>query len=84
MLLTLKNILAASENELRQIAEPQEVVKNNLVGKGFVMCSPIAPLLLVKIEKLMIEEWPGRRSYKVAQMLNKTFWPKDMIFKATH
>ena len=84
MLVTLKNILAASENELRQIAEQNKVVKNNLVGEGIVMCSTIAPSLLVKIEKLMIEEWPGRRSYKVAQMLNKNFWPKDMISKATH
>ena len=69
---------------MRQIAEQNKVVKNNLVGEGIVMCSIIAPPLLVDIEKLMTEEWPRRRYYKVVKMLNKKICPKDMIYKAIY
>jgi hypothetical protein len=79
---SFKEVLPASENESRQNADQKQAVKDNQIGMGILTMNVTSPLLIVKIEKLMTEEWPSGLFYKVIEMLNEKYRPRDMMSRA--
>ena len=74
---TIKSLLPESEMATSQMIKQTELVKDNQVGMGIVTMNVTCPSLIVKIKNLTTDNWPSDLRYKVTEMLNKKYHPKD-------
>ena len=75
---TIESLLPESEMATSQMIKQTELVKDNQVGMGIVTMNIKCPSLIVKIKNLTTEDWPSSLLYKVTEMLNKKYHPKDI------
>ena len=75
---TIESLLPELEMATRQTVDQKQLVKDNQIGMGIVTMSVTCPSLIVKIKNLMTEDCPSSLIYKVMEILNEKYRPKDM------